>query len=315
MRPRPLLLVVALAAAFGPLAGAAPATAQSAPVVVVAAGDISPEPAATTTNDHATAALAVAADPRRVVCLGDCQYEDGDLAKFRSTRGWRGSWGRLNDRQCPTAGNHEYMDAGPGAPGFFTYFADRLTACAAAGNPSAGYYAYDLGGWRVYVLSTDCRRTDGTGPGCQAGSVQQTWLANDLARNPRACTLAISHHPRWGSGYFGDDAAVEPLWRTFVDARGDLWLAGHEHHYARFGPLDRNGHITSGAGTRQLTVGTGGKSLLGFRRSPHPEGLRYRDSSHYGVARLALTPTTWSSEFRRTDGVTADRTGTVGCWR
>jgi hypothetical protein len=291
-----------------------PAAAQTATVTIIAAGDISPEPGVDKTDDMATAALVIGANPHRVLPLGDLQYNSGTLAKFRSTRGYTASWGRpqIMGRSCPAAGNHEYLDPAAGAPGFFTYMAARLTACAETGNPSLGYYRFTVGAWRVYVLSSDCRRTDGTGPACTVGSEQQSWLAADLASSPR-CTLAISHHPRWGSGYFADDISVEPLWRTFVDAHGDVWLSGHEHHYARFGPLDRDGHLTSGAGTRQLTVGTGGMNLLGFRRPPHPEGLRYRDPSHYGVVRLVLTATTWASEFRRTDGVIADRTGAVGC--
>jgi hypothetical protein len=311
------LLVLALfgVALVAAPTGRLPAVAQTAPVTVVAVGDISPPPSEPSTNDHATAAIALVTNPTKILTAGDHQYELGQLENFRSSRGYAASWGRtsLFNRTCPVPGNHEYMDPGPGAPGFFTYFASRLTACAETGNPSQGYYRTTIGGWRVYMLSTDCRRSDGTGPACTLGSAQQSWLAADLATAP-VCTLAVSHHPRWGSGFFADDLAVEPLWRTFVDAHGDLWIAGHEHHYARFGALDRNGHLTGGAGSRQITVGTGGRSLGAYRRVPHPEGLRYRDNQHYGVARLSLTPTSWASEFARTDGVIADRTGTVGCW-
>jgi calcineurin-like phosphoesterase family protein len=305
-----------------------PATAQTSTVVVVAAGDISPEPATVKNDDLRTAELVEAAGPTLVLPLGDEQYEDGTLAKFTSPTGYAASWGRpgVLSRSCPAVGNHELMDPGVGAPGFFAYFGDRLAACAVSGSPGRGFYRVDLpgSGWRVFVLNTDCRRTDPDpihSPSCAINSAQWTWFRSELiaAHNAgRRCTLAVSHHPRWGSGFFGDDTAVAALWATFVDAHGDLWLAAHEHHYARFGPLDRNGHLTAGSGARQITVGTGGKTLLPYRRAPHPEGLRTRDNTHYGVLRLTLSTApggrgSWSSQFQRTDGVNADSVS-AGCW-
>jgi acid phosphatase type 7 len=309
-------IALTLAVTFVP--DPAPAQAQPAPGVrVVAVGDISPPPREDRGNDHATAAIAIGWNPSRVLLPGDLQYERGELANFQHPRGYAASWGRpqLYNRSCPVAGNHEYGDTGPGASGFFTYFGSRLTACAVGGDPAQGYYAFSLGVWRIYALSSDCQRTDGAGPACGPGSAQLTWFTQDLAANAGVrCTLAYWHHPRWGSGFFGDDAAVQPFWSAFHQAHGDLVIVGHEHHYARFGPLNSSGVLQStGAGVRQITVGTGGRSLLGFRRAPH-QGVRFRDPNHYGVLRLTLADGSWSSAFARTDGVVADRVS-VGCWQ
>ena len=41
------------------------------------------------------------------------------------------------------------------------------------------------------------------------------------------------------------------LWRTLARAGADVVLAGHDHHYERFAPID---------GIRSFVVGTGGRS-------------------------------------------------------
>lgn len=322
-----LTLAGPLALLTAPVPGRVPAArAQPGTAVVVAVGDLSPEPARTTTDDVRTSNLAINANPTLVLPLGDEQYETGTLAKFTSPTGYAQSWGRdtLLARSCPAVGNHEYMDPAPGAPGFFAYFHDRLAACALGpgSRPDVGFYSFDLpNGWHVVVLNSDCRRTDGTGPHCTTSSTQVGWLRSDLARvrAQHKCTLAAFHHPRWGSGYFPDDGKVGPMWTVFQAEHVDVVLNGHEHHYARYGPMQANGIVSaSGAGTRQLTIGTGGRSLNPFRRAPHASGLRYRSYARFGILRLALTGApggrgTWASEFRGTDGVTVDR-ATAGCW-
>jgi acid phosphatase type 7 len=49
-------------------------------------------------------------DPVVVLTLGDNQYENGTLAKFR--RSYHLSWGRLKARTRPAPGNHDYRTAG-----------------------------------------------------------------------------------------------------------------------------------------------------------------------------------------------------------
>jgi acid phosphatase type 7 len=297
---------------------------------VVAVGDISPEPFWPQTDDVATSNLAISLHPNRVLTLGDLQYEGATIGRLTSPTGYAQSWGRdpLMNHTCPAAGNHEYADPStvePGAPGFFTYFGPRLQACATApgSRPDRGFYAYDLSnGWHIVVLSSDCRRTDGTGPHCVAASDQYRWLRSDLARvkaRGQQCTLATFHHPRWASGYTTDDTRVHPFWIAFQDYHVDVVLNGHEHHYARYGPMRANGALgAAGAGTRQFTVGTGGRSVNPFRRAPHP-GYRYRLAGKFGVLRMVLTGNangsgSWTSSFRTPAGGVLD-SAAAGCWR
>ena len=50
--------------------------------------------------------------------MGDEQYENGDLADYRST--YSRTWGRLKAISRPVPGNHDYHDRG--AAGYFAYF-------------------------------------------------------------------------------------------------------------------------------------------------------------------------------------------------
>jgi hypothetical protein len=293
------------------------ADAQQADPVVVAAGDIAPDPFRPELgglDDMDTAALVEALSPDRVAPLGDNQYEFGRLHAFQHPEGYAASWGRqaIYDRSCPVAGNHEYWNT-PGANGFHTYFGHRLTACAApGGRPDLGYYAYDLGTWRLYALNSDCGRR-GPSPSCARDSAQVRWLKADLAANPHRCTLAYWHHPRWAQSAFPDDANVQYFWRALNQARADLVLVGHEHAYARLTAMTWDGNQAArGKGIRQILVGTGGRSIKPFTKPPRV-GTRYRDDQHFGVLQVALRDGSWTSGFHRTDGVVADP-ASASCW-
>ena len=47
---------------------------------------------------------------------------------------------------------------------------------AAAGKPSLGYYSYDLNGWHIVALNSNCNQI-----ACGEGSAQANWLRQDLA--------------------------------------------------------------------------------------------------------------------------------------
>jgi hypothetical protein len=331
---RRLVLLGAATLALALAAAPRPASGQTAAgtILVMGAGDISPEPSDPSTNDVATFSIMAAANPAVVLTLGDNQYENGTYAKYTSLNGYAGSWGRLKGRTRPSPGNHEYYDpavvGGQGAAGYYNYFRDRLTGLACqvatpACHPEQGFYSHDLAnGWHLISLNSDCGRSDGTSPSCAATGPMVTWLRADLAAHAaQKCTLAYWHVERWGShAPFEDDPLIPPLWNTLNDAKAELVLVGHSHAYARLGPMTNAGTLATNAdGMRQISVGTGGKSLIAFDQ-PARTGTRYRDDKHFGVLRLALTGDgagagsgSWASTFARTDGVRADPTGTVGC--
>jgi hypothetical protein len=153
--------------------------------VFVGAGDIA---SCTSTGDEATANL-LDTIPGTVYTTGDNAYESGTASEFENC--YDPSWGRHKARTRPAVGNHEYYST-TNASGYFGYFG------AAAGDPSKGYYSYDLGSWHIISLNSNCSFV--AGGGCAAGSDQEKWLRADLAAHPNACTLAYWHHPLFSSG-------------------------------------------------------------------------------------------------------------------
>ena len=275
----PLALALLLAAGRG----AAPAAAPTR--FVVAAGDIATCPGG---QQAATAALVdgllpatLRAGAAVVAVLGDNAYERGTKEEYDAC--YDASWGRHRWRTRPAAGNHEYLT--PGADGYFSYFG------AAAGDPARGYYSYELGAWHVAVLNSNCAAVGG----CEAGSPQAAWLEADLAAHPAACTLAYWHHPRFSSGaVHGSNAALGDIWKILAEAGADVALAGHEHFYERFAPLDGGG-TPAAAGLRSFIVGTGGRTLYPFA-TPLP-GSEVRDNQTFGVLFLTLEPGSYDWQF------------------
>jgi Ca2+-binding RTX toxin-like protein len=255
---------------------------ESCAPVIAAAGDIACDPASPSYNDglgtgaecrmRATSDLLLRTNLSAVLALGDLQYPNGSYGRFLAS--YDPSWGRVKGITHPVPGNHEYLTQG--AADYFTYFG------AAAGDPAAGYYGFDLGGWHLVALNSECDQVGGCGP----GSPQLAWLRDDLADHPAACTLAYWHRPRFSSDSdHGSDPAYAPFWTALDDAGAELVLNGHAHVYERFGPQTPGGGPAS-RGIRELVVGTGGKELTGFDEPvPHSE---VRAADTFGVLELAL---------------------------
>ena len=280
------LVIGFLVSSAGPSSTATPAPTPVGPTrppaseppgahVLVGAGDIA---ACGSAHDDATAAL-VEGIAGTVFTAGDNAYESGTVEQYRDCYG--PSWGRFKDRTRPVPGNHEYQT--PGAAGYFEYFG------AAAGDPARPWYAYDLGEWRVYALDSNC---DAIG-GCGSDSPEVAWLADDLTAQPRNCVLAYWHHPRFSSGRHGNTEEVQPIWATLADAGADVIVAGHDHLYERFAPIDAAG-VPSPDGMRSFVIGTGGKNLYEFHDIQ--PGSEVREAATFGV--LALTLRDGSYEWR-----------------
>jgi hypothetical protein len=243
---------------------------------LIAAGDIG---SCASDGDEATAAL-VAARAGTVATLGDTVYEKGTATEFAQC--YAPVWGRFKDRTRPAPGNHDYATAG--GAGYHAYFG------AIAGTPGEGWYSYDLGDWHVIVLNSNCRLV-----GCDAASAQHRWLQHDLATHPTTCTLAYWHHPRFSSGLHGSTADVAPLFQALYDAGADVVLAGHDHDYERFAPLDPAGNADPARGIRTFVVGTGGRSHYPFPRAL--AGSEVRTGDTFGVLVLTLEPAGYRWQF------------------
>ncbi len=266
-------------AAIAPLPTASPSLPPRPAVTLVGAGDIA---ACDTENDEATSKL-LDRIAGQVFTLGDNAYEDGSPSDF--ARCYTPTWGRHLSRTHPAVGNHEYGTGG--AAGYFAYFG------AAAGASGQGWYSYAAGDWHVVVLNSNCAVVE-----CGAGSAQEQWLREDLARNPSRCTLAYWHHPYFSSGPHGGEPAMQAMWQALMAARADVVLSGHDHDYQRFAPQDAEGR-PSPDGIRQFVVGTGGRSL--YPVSPAGPNSETAIDGAYGVLRLTLEPTGYAWSFIATD--------------
>lgn len=265
------------------------------PAIMVGAGDIA---SCASSGDEATAAL-LGSIGGTVFTLGDNVYDNGTSTEYTNCYG--PSWGvpQIKDRTKPVPGNHEYNT--PGATGYYGYFG------AAAADPAKGYYAYDQGAWRVYVLNSNCAPIGG----CGTGSAQELWLRSDLTANPRACVLAMWHHPRFSSGEHGSSTATQDLWQALYDFNADVVLAGHDHSYERFAPQTATGALDNARGIVEIVVGTGGRSHYAFGTIRSNSLVRNGDT--YGVLRLALSAGSWSFDFIPQAGKIFTDSGTGTC--
>ena len=241
------------------------------PEVLIGAGDIA---VCGSTGDDATSNILVSTSGT-VFTLGDNAYENGSATEYANC--YNPSWGRVKSRTKPAPGNHDYHTAG--AAGYFGYFG------SAAGDPSKGYYSYNLGAWHIVVLNSNSACTTIS---CSATSAQVQWLKADLAANTKSCTLAYWHHPRFNSGSnHGNLTAVGPFWDALYAAHAEIVLNGHEHVYERFAPQTPNAVADPTNGIRQFTVGTGGAGLYSFSSTIQPNSER-RNNTSFGVLKLTL---------------------------
>ena len=261
--------------------------------ILLAAGDIAD---CGSSGDEATAALLDAHPDATIAALGDTVYESGTTIEFANC--YAASWGRHKARTRPAAGNHEYAS---GASDYFDYFG------AAAGPRGKGWYSYDVGGWHVVVLNSNCAVV-----ACGVGSEQLQWLQNDLAASDAYCTLGYWHHPRYSSGgVHGGSFLVDEFWKTLYAHGAELVLSGHDHHYERFTPMGLDDAIDYDFGIRQFVVGTGGKSLRAAGRAwPRSE---VRHASTFGVLRLVLRGDGYDWTFLPQAGRTFTDSGTGSC--
>jgi hypothetical protein len=257
--------------------------------VLVGAGDIA---MCSGLGDEATAAV-LDGIQGTVFTTGDNVYLNGTPQEFADC--YHPSWGRHKQRTRPSVGNHDYNT--PGAAGYYGYFG------AAAGDPTKGYYSYDLGAWHIVVLNSTIAT--------HAGSPQLQWLAADLAANPRTCTLAYWHRPRFSSGLHGSALDVKPFWDVLHAAGADVVLAGHDHDYERFAAQDPNGAANPVNGIRQFVVGTGGGTLRAF--SSTVANSEARDHSTWGVLKLTLFPSHYQWQFVPAGGSGFADSGSGGC--
>ncbi|SBW24117.1 Alkaline phosphatase [Candidatus Protofrankia californiensis] len=257
--------------------------------VLVGAGDI----ADSGSGDTATANL-LDGISGTVFTVGDNAYPDGTASDF--TNYYDPTWGRHKARTRPAPGNHDYNTSG--ATGYYNYFG------ANAGPSGRGYYSYDLGNWHVVSLNSEISTS--------AGSAQEQWLRTDLAASTKSCTVAYWHQPRFTSGAnHAPNTAIGPLVQALYDYNAEVILAGHNHQYERFAPMNPSGGLDTTRGIRHFVVGTGGAGFYGFGTiQPNSEA---RNSDTHGVLKLTLQSNSYTWQFVPEAGKTYTDSGTTSC--
>ncbi|MEP6527389.1 MAG: chitobiase/beta-hexosaminidase C-terminal domain-containing protein, partial [Nocardioidaceae bacterium] len=278
--------------------------------VIAAAGDIACDPLSpvfnggngTNTDCRAkgTSNLLVGADA--VLPLGDNQYSCGGYNAFMQS--YDPTWGRFKPLSYPIPGDKEYATSGgtdcsaTAGAGYYQYFGSQ------AGDPTKGYYSYNLGSWHVIALNTGpC----GTSPAfCAAGSAQDTWLKSDLAANAsNSCTLAYYQNPRFASNGSGGHGFAQQIWRDLYSGGTDVVLNGDAHWYERFTPMDASGNPDPSYGMREIIAGTGGAGL----DTPSTQlatSVALNNTTH-GVLRMTLHAGSYDWAFQHdTDGTFTD---------
>jgi uncharacterized protein YjdB len=231
--------------------------------------------------------------PGTVYTTGDNAYPDGTDSDFANC--YDASWGRHKARTMPSPGNHDYHTSG--ATGYFKYYG------ANAGPAGRGYYSFDLGEWHIISLNSNISMS--------STSAQVTWLKADLAANPKKCTLAYWHHPRFSSGDHGNNTSTQPLYQALYDANADVLLTGHDHSYERFAPQTATGVADAARGIRQFVIGTGGRSFYDFNATePNSE---VRNTGTWGVVKFTLYADRYDWEFIPVAGKTFTDKGTGMC--
>jgi hypothetical protein len=267
--------------------------------VLAAAGDIADQcTAASSSCVHPkTAKLVEAMNPAAVITMGDNQYDDAHLSDFKNY--FDTSWGKFKPIMHPIPGNHETYDDVK-YDGYKKYFG------AIATPQGQTYYSWDKGNWHFIALDSNDFATHDLSA---AEPPQLTWLKNDLAKNTKGCVAAYYHHPRFSSGDHGDNPDSAELWKTLVNAKADLVLNGHDHHYERFLPQNADGKADP-AGPVQILGGMGGMTLYPIHAA-HPTTAKLL--STFGVLKLNMTDTSFTSQLIGLDGKVLDSSPTYTC--
>lgn len=266
------------------------------PAVLLAAGDVG---LCGATAPFQTADIIARYPGATVAAVGDLAYPDGREQDFRDC--YDPSWGAHKGRTRPALGNHEYNTGS--AQAYFNYFGP------VAGDPTKGYYSYTLGEWFVVVLNVNpylLSRVPVT-----AGSEQESWLRSQLSSNPKRCTLAYFHYPRFSSGHHGSQSFVRDIWNALYDYGVDVVVAAHEHSYERFAKMDKSGAADPARGIRQFVVGTGGTNLRYFNTPLSTSEVRNSDT--HGVLRLTLEADAYQWDFLPVAGKTFTDSGRTTC--
>jgi hypothetical protein len=192
-----------------------------------------------------------------LVTLGDNDYLQSPKL-FRTN--WQRAFGwarRSGVRVGGVLGNHDY-EVGRGG-----YELKML------GMPGR-YYTRRVGDVQLFFLDSNA---------VTAG--QTAWLEQQLSQSSATWKIALFHHPPYTCGGHSGDTDVVRSWVPLFESYGvQLVLAGHDHNYQRFAPLN---------GVRYVVDGGGGAGLYSLRRCPRSYPATVRRFAEHGFLYVSTT--------------------------
>lgn len=179
-----------------------------------------------------------------VLMLGDNIYERGDVKQYGKAY--------FTDTYQPLLAKHvQFIVALGNHDRLGGYQDDQVRFFKMPGY----YYRVQKPNLDIFVLDTNLFGTD---------QVQQKWLDKQLAASKAPWKIVMGHHPIYSSGEHGLNPSLQKtLEPILIRHKVDLYLAGHDHDYERFQPIQGVHHLVSGGG---------GAYLRGFETVlPHSE--------------------------------------------
>src|SRR2546423_7675761 len=232
--------------------------------------------------------------PNLFLYLGDV-YEQGSYEEFDNW--YEPSWGPMRGVTNPVPGDQEVYY---GVAGYTWYWNNLLP-----------YYSYDVAGWHFIAL-TQCAWSSRSFPPngqCGASSPQLTWLNNDLAAHPGACTIAYWHEPRFALDVSGGSTVEQSLWAPLANSHATMAVHADRHNYERWTATDAKGNAST-TRTAEFVVGTGNHNSASVHGSDAPVPKTIVNTP--GALKLSLTTTTAGFQFIGTDGAVGD-SGNIPC--
>jgi hypothetical protein len=243
-------------------------------------------------------------EPDAFLALGDIQSLHGAYDDFLAY--YDRYVADLKPITYPVPGNHETYTLY--SEGYYEYFGDRA-------HPPGGWYSFDLGTWHLVALNSQlCKGSTWTpdlgqrapittssaiDKGCGPGTPEYEWLKKDLVTHPAACTLAYMHHPLFGTEPYPEGVflfQLQPLYELLDDRGVDVVLAGHEHNYQRFAPMDAFGRPDPD-GVRLFIVGTGGDTYGDLPGGEFAENREAAQDRSFGFLQMVLRDGGYDFEF------------------
>ena len=198
---------------------------------------------------------------RAVFALGDLQYQNGRLWKFR--RSYGPSWGRFKPKTLPVLGQPRVRDA---ERPWLLQLLQRTRSRVRAGRRAARGLVQP----RSRPLARRRPQLE-----LRQGRVRPRFAADqvagrDLRRHRNRCVLAAYHHPRFSSGNArGRPGRTDDLAHPLPGRRRRCPQRPRPRLRA-VRAAGRNGHLDRGHGIAEFVGGTGGHWRFGFPRHLKP---------------------------------------------